>query len=193
MICEYASSATSGYRLADLAKPSRIVALRPAGCTAPLRCTLVPAASSATGSAVGSRPGPSRCAGTGKRPLAQRNPLQTKKRRTLPVGNVLLRVRLRTRLVGVTRVGFANSLEHSATHRRRMVEPRAKHCFASVSPCFGRRNFEKTAHRAVFSLFPLDPSRWFGTNKRPWVQIKPLQTKKRKAHPADTLFSFWSE
>ena len=47
-----------GYRLADLAKPSRIVALRPAGCTAPLRCTLVPAASSATGSAVGTRPGP---------------------------------------------------------------------------------------------------------------------------------------
>ena len=57
----------------------------------------------------------------------------------------------KTFLVGVT--GF----EHSAAHRRRMVEPRAKHSFASVSPCFGRRNFDKTAHRAVLSLFPLDP------------------------------------
>ena len=52
---------------------------------------------------------------------------------------------------------LGNSSKPNAAHRRRMVEPRAKHCFASVSPCFGRRNFDKTAHRAVLSLFPLDP------------------------------------
>ena len=46
---------------------------------------------------------------------------------------------------------------------------------------------------AFFLRFLLIPNRSLGTNKRPWVQIKPLQTKKRKAHPADTLFSFWSE
>lgn len=127
------------------------------------------------------------------------------------------------------------------------VVPRAKHSFASVSPCFGRRNCDKTAHRAVLSLFPLDPeplvrdnqrSRWFNRNtgaKRngricvrfflvgvtgfrnhglrrlcdgPFLYVcanlilaVPSRSgsasfaanEKRKAHPVDTLFSFWSE